>query len=81
MFQPIVPDRGPHGNIWLLCASFELLGVKKIRKLVYLMGNAETDPDVNQYKLDEILSLTRVLNSLVDIPINRYSEDTFELMG
>ncbi|BCA53813.1 lipoprotein [Nitrospira sp. KM1] len=62
-------------------ASFELLGVKKVRKLVYLMVNAETDPDVSQYKLDEIPSLTRVLNSLVDIPINRYSDDTFELMG
>lgn len=61
--------------------SFEVLGVKKIRKLVYLMVGAETDPDVNQYKLDEIPSLSKVLNSLVDIPINRYSDDTFELMG
>jgi len=55
--------------------------VKKVRKLVYVMVNAETDPDVSQYKLDEIPSLSRVLNSLVDIPINRYSDDTFELMG
>ena len=62
-------------------SSFEVLGVKKIRKLVYLMVSAETDPDVSQYKLDEIPSLTRVLNALVDIPINRYSDDTFELMG
>jgi len=62
-------------------ASFEMLGVKKIRKLVYLMVSAETDPDVSQYKLDELPSLTRVLNALVDIPINRYSDDTFELMG
>ncbi len=62
-------------------ASFELLGVKKVRKLVFLMVSAETHPDVNQYKLDELPSLTRVLNALVDIPINRYSDDTFELMG
>ena len=62
-------------------SSFEVLGVKKIRKLVYLMVSAETDPDVSQYKLDEIPSLTRVLNALIDIPINRYSDDTFELMG
>lgn len=61
--------------------AFEVLGVKKVRKLVYIMVNAETDPDVSQYKLDEIPSLSRVLNSLVDIPINRYSDDTFELMG
>jgi len=62
-------------------ASFEVLGVKKIRKLVFLMVSAETDPDINDYKLDEIPSLSRVLNSLVDIPINRYSADTQEMMG
>ena len=62
-------------------SSFEVLGVKSIRKLVYLMVSAETDPDVSQYKLDEIPSLSRVLNALIDIPINRYSDDTLELMG
>jgi NTE family protein len=62
-------------------ASFQVLGVKTIRKLVYLMVSAETHPDVSQYKLDELPSLTRVVNALVDIPINRYSDDTFELMG
>jgi NTE family protein len=62
-------------------SSFEVLGVKKIKKLVYLMVSAETDPDVNQYKLDEVPSLTRVLNTLLDIPVNRYSDDTFELMN
>jgi NTE family protein len=62
-------------------ASFELLGVKKIRKLVYLMVSAETIPDLNHYKLDQIPSFTRALNALIDIPINRYSDDTFELMS
>ena len=28
-----------------------------------------------------IPSLTRVLNTLLDIPVNRYSDDTFELMN
>lgn len=60
--------------------TFALLGVKKLRKLVYLMVNAETDPDVTHFELDALPSLTRVLNALVDIPINRYSDDTFELM-
>ena len=64
-----------------LDSSLQVLGVKTIRKLVYLMVSAETDPDVSQYKLDELPSLTRVLNALIDIPINRYSDDTFELMG
>ena len=62
-------------------ASFELLGVKKIRKLVYLMVSAETVPDLNHYKLDQIPSFTRALNALIDIPINRYSDDTFDLMS
>jgi NTE family protein len=52
-------------------ASFEVLGAKKIRKLVYLMVSAETMPDLNHYKLDEIPSFTRALNALIDIPINR----------
>src|SRR5262245_7916723 len=42
-------------------ASFHVLGVQKVRKLVFLMVNAETDPDVNQYKLDGVPSLSQVL--------------------
>jgi len=60
---------------------FQLLGVKNVRKLVYLMVSAETAPDVNQYTLSEIPGLWRASRALVDIPINRYSTDTFELMG
>jgi NTE family protein len=60
---------------------FQLLGVKKIRKLVYLMVSAETAPDVTQYQLNEIPGLMRVSKALVDIPINRYSTDTFALMS
>ena len=61
-------------------SSFEVLGVKKVKKLVFLMVSAETDPDLSHYELDELPSLTRVLNALVDIPINRYSDDTLALM-
>ncbi|BFU95906.1 MAG: conserved membrane protein of unknown function [Nitrospira sp.] len=61
-------------------ATFQILGVKTVRKLVFLMVSAETDPDLSHYELDELPSLTRVLNALVDIPINRYSDDTLELM-
>lgn len=61
-------------------STFKVLGVKRARKLVFLMVSAETDPDLSHYELDELPSLTRVLNALVDIPINRYSDDTLELM-
>ncbi|MDF0677274.1 MAG: patatin-like phospholipase family protein [Nitrospira sp.] len=60
---------------------FQLLGVRNIRKLVYLMVSAETAPDVSQYTLSEIPGLWRASRALVDIPINRYSTDTFELMS
>ena len=59
---------------------FQLLDVKNVRKLVYIMVSAETTPDVNQYMLNEIPGLWRASRALVDIPINRYSTDTFELM-
>ncbi len=63
-----------------LDSTFQILGVKKVRKLVFLMVSAETDPNLSHYHLDELPSLTRVLNALVDIPINRYSDDTLEMM-
>lgn len=55
-------------------------GVKKVRKLVFIAVNAETSPDVREYRSDHIPSLSRVFGSLVDIPINRYSADTLLLM-
>ena len=61
-------------------AAFQILGVQKVRKLVFFLVSAEIDPDVSEYKLDELPNLTRVLNALVDIPMNRYSADTKELL-
>jgi len=59
---------------------FRLLGAKQIRKLVYLTVSAETAPDLSQYVLSDIPGLSRVSRALIDIPINRYSTDTFQLM-
>ncbi|MDP1949475.1 MAG: patatin-like phospholipase family protein [Nitrospirota bacterium] len=61
-------------------STLQSLGAKKIRKLVYLMVSAETTPNPDQYMLNEIPGLMRVSRALVDIPINRYSTDTAELM-
>jgi len=55
-------------------------GAKKVKKLVFVSVNAETSPDVREYRSDHIPSTSRVFNSLVDIPINRYSSDTLALM-
>jgi NTE family protein len=63
-----------------LDSTFQTLGVRRVQKLVFLVVSAETDPDLRDFKLNELPSLTRVLNALVDIPINRYSDDTVALM-
>jgi NTE family protein len=55
-------------------------GIKKIKKLVFVAVNAETSPDVQEYRSDHIPVGSRVFGSLVDIPINRYSSDTMLLM-
>jgi len=55
-------------------------GIKKIKKLVFLAVNAETSPDVREYRSDNIPTTSRVFGSLVDIPINRYSSDTLLIM-
>lgn len=60
--------------------AIQAVGVKNLRKLVILSVNAETSPDVNEYKSDEIPVFKRAFGSLVDIPINRYSADTLLLM-
>jgi NTE family protein len=61
-------------------STFQSLGAKKIRKLVYLIVSAETTPDLAKYTMSEIPGLMPVSRSLVDIPINRYSTDTVEFM-
>lgn len=55
-------------------------GIGKVKKLVILSVNAETSPDVKDYRSDEIPILSRIFSSLVDIPINRYSMDTLLLI-
>jgi NTE family protein len=44
------------------------------------MVSAETAPDLSQYVLNDIPGLSRVSRAFIDIPINRYSTDTFQLM-
>jgi NTE family protein len=55
-------------------------GIRKVQKLVLFSVNAETSPDVTEYRSDEVPVMSRVFGSLVDIPINRYSSDTLLLM-
>ena len=54
--------------------------VKNVRKFVVLAVNAETDPDVTDFGGDQIPNLFKSMNSLIDVPINRYSADSIQLM-
>ena len=55
-------------------------GIKKVQKLVFISVNAETSPDVKEYRSDEIPVMSRAMGALVDIPINRYSTDTLLIL-
>ncbi len=59
---------------------FKSAGVKQVKKLVILSVNAETSPDVKEYRSDEVPVFSRAFSSMVDIPINRYSADTLLLV-
>ena len=65
--------------------SFEKLlvlgGVKNVKKLVILAVNAETSPDVMEFRSDHVPVLSKAMSSLIDIPINRYSFDTTTLIS
>jgi len=55
-------------------------GVKGIKKFVILEVNAETAPDVLEFRSDHVPVISKALSSMIDIPINRYSFDTTTLV-
>jgi NTE family protein len=54
--------------------------LKGVRKFVVLAVNAETSPDVLEYRSDHIPTISNAMSSMVDLPINRYSFDTIALL-
>ena len=54
--------------------------VKNVRKFVVLAVNAETTPDVLEYRSDHIPVISKATGAMVDLPINRYSFDTITLL-
>jgi NTE family protein len=54
--------------------------LKGIRKFVVLAVNAETSPDVLEYRSDHIPVISRAMGAMIDLPINRYSFDTVILV-
>ncbi|HSQ92222.1 MAG TPA: patatin-like phospholipase family protein [Nitrospiraceae bacterium] len=54
--------------------------LKGIRKFVVLAVNAETSPDVLEYRSDHIPLISSAMGAMIDLPINRYSFDTVMLV-
>ena len=54
--------------------------LKGVRKFVLLAVNAETSPDVLEYRSDHIPVVSRAMGAMIDLPINRYSFDTITLL-
>jgi NTE family protein len=57
-----------------------MAGLKNIKKFVILAVNAETSPDVMEFRSDHVPVLSKAMSSLIDIPINRYSFDSTTLI-
>ena len=74
----IIEGSGVQGNFEKLLVA---AGVKNVRKLVILAVNAETTPDVMEFRSDHVPVLSKAMSSLIDIPINRYSFDTTTLIN
>ncbi|HEU0068950.1 MAG TPA: patatin-like phospholipase family protein, partial [Nitrospiraceae bacterium] len=49
--------------------------LKGVRKFVVLAVNAETSPDVLEYRSDHIPVISSAMGAMIDLPINRYSFD------
>jgi NTE family protein len=54
--------------------------LKGVRQFVVLAVNAETTPDVLEYRSDHIPVISKATGAMVDLPINRYSFDTITLL-
>jgi NTE family protein len=74
----IIEGSGLQGNFEKLLM---LAGVKNVKKLVILAVNAETSPDVMEFRSDHIPVISKAMSSMIDIPINRYSFDTTTLIN
>jgi len=52
----------------------------RLRKVLLIIVNAETAPDLSLDRREEVPTITQVFRAIKDIPINRYSFETIELL-
>ncbi len=56
------------------------LSLGRLRKAVLIVVNAETAPDLSLDRREEVPTVAQVFRAIKDIPINRYSFETTELL-
>lgn len=56
--------------------AFKAARLRPVRKMVFIMVNAETEGDRSPDQSPDVPSFMQVLRALVDVPINRYSYET-----
>ncbi len=71
-------DRVASGNGPLDLAR--AMKLKRLRKAVLIVVNAETAPDLSLDRSEAVPTITQVFRAIKDIPINRYSFETIELL-
>lgn len=54
--------------------------LERLRKAVLIVVNAETAPDLSLDRREAVPTITQVFRAVKDIPINRYSFETIELL-
>jgi len=65
------------GDVW---RSLQYLGWGNTRKVVFILVNAEKEPDAHPDQVERTLSSGWVLKSVTNIPIVRYNFETVELL-
>lgn len=56
------------------------LGMQSVRRAVLIMVNAETGPDFSRDRSEAVPTVSQVVRAIKDVPINRYSFETRELL-
>lgn len=58
----------------------ETQGVQNVKKLVFVIVNAETSPDPLTLSREDAPLIIEEMRAVIDIPINRYTEDSYLLL-
>ncbi len=75
--RALIDRISPKGDIW---PSFQYLGWEKARKVVFIVVNAEKEPDSNPDHFEKTISSTQVMRSVSRIQMTRYNFETVELL-